>query len=121
MVRTWAFNFFFYWRVLFHKPSRFVLWDFYKAVIVVRDFDCAIKTNVLPCLLITGTLKIPNKTKHSVLKIIEESLKLEHPALQAEHLSIQLPSSVTEHVKMKILKVLPIPKYVLLLKKATSR
>lgn len=76
------FIFFFYWRVLFHKPSRFVLWDFYRAITIVRGFHCAIKTNVLPHSLITGTLKTPNKTKHSVLKITEESLKLEHPALE---------------------------------------
>lgn len=48
----------------------------------MRGFRCAIKTNVLPHSLITGTLKTPNKTKHSVLKITEESLKLEHPALE---------------------------------------
>lgn len=58
------------------------LWEFSKVITIVRGFHCAIKTNVLPHLLITETLKTPNKTKHSVLKIIEESLKPEHPALE---------------------------------------
>lgn len=55
---------------------------FYRAITIVSGFHCAIKTNVLPHLLITGKLKTPNKTKHSVLKVIEESLKLEHPTLE---------------------------------------
>lgn len=65
-----------------HKPNRFVLWGFYRTITIVRGFPCAIKTNVLPHSLITGTLKTPNKAEHSVLKLIEESLELEHPALE---------------------------------------
>lgn len=85
--KEWGFLYFFFHQVFigecfFTGQVDFFLWDFSRAITIVRGFHCAIKTNVLPHLLITGTLKTPKKTKHSVLKIIEESLKPEHPALE---------------------------------------